>query len=236
MATHVEVEVLALRPYFGIAIKPMYGNVNMHNLEHGGCKRVVRPVRARVVGHLRVVLLMVALFAIIAMPSRALAQPNSDRGSLIEAAYLLKFPLYITWPEDAFENDKSPIVIGVLENGGIGNLLQKHAPKVTAKGRKIIVLRFKTMKDYKPCHILFVPKSATDSTQEKAISQTRKSPVLVVGEESGFVSAGGTASFYRDINNTIGFDINRDATKDNGLRVDARLLKLARVASSSRGG
>ena len=167
-------------------------------------------------------------------PARSLGQVGVSRETLIKAAYLLKFPLYVTWPKEAFESTSSAIVIGILDDGSIGRVLERRAPKVTAKGRKIIVLRFKSLDDYSPCHILFVPRSVDRNVQSAAVARTRDSPVLVVGHREGFAAAGGAINFYLDRDTTIGFEINRDVTVQRGLLIDARLLNLARVVRTQR--
>ncbi len=171
----------------------------------------------------------VLLCVLLASPTQSVGQTTATKENIIKAAYLLKFPQYVTWPEGAFKNAASPVVIGVLEDGPIGQVLRRRAPKITAKGRKIVVLRFKSLDDYQPCHVLFVPRSVEGAAQVKAIAHTRKSPVLVVGERNGFAAAGGAMGFYIDANDTVGFEINRDVAVERGLRVDARLLGLARM-------
>jgi len=175
-----------------------------------------------------------------AFPRESAAAEPVSRETLIKAAYLLKFPHYVQWPASSFERQDSPLVIGVLGDGPVVRVLESRAPKATARGRKIVVRRFKSMDDYKPCHVLFVPATVDARTQTQAIAKTQKQPVLLVGERAGFATAGGAMNFYLDANRTIGFEINRDATLKHALKIDARLLRLARVVTtrppSSGGG
>ena len=161
--------------------------------------------------------------------SLVVGQERVAQEQTIKAAYLLKFPAYVTWPRSAFNSATSPLVIGVLNGGAVGDLMARRAPKATVTGRKVVVRRFNSMDDYRPCHVLFVPATTSMSTQTAAIASTSHVPVLVVGERTGFATAGGVVNFYIDANNTIGFEINRDATLQRGLRIDARLLELAKV-------
>ena len=52
-------------------------------------------------------------------------------------------------------------------------------------------------------------------------------PVLVVGETPGFAERGGTANFVAD-NDRVSIEINVDSVRRARLRVDARLLSLAK--------
>ena len=169
------------------------------------------------------------LCACLLCSGRAAAQGTGSRETLIKAAFLLKFPLYVAWPQNAFEDVDSPVVIGVLKNGSTGKILQRQAAQTTAKGRKVVVHQFDSLDQYTPCHVLFVPRSVGAKTRTAAIARTRGSPVLVVGETSGFAAAGGVVNFFIDADNTVGFEVNRDAAVGRGLRVDARLLSIARI-------
>ena len=213
---------------------PMYRNRTKFRLScdprRGWCGPRSRiPRRARLARRL---FAAVVLCVPLAFAAQSMGQTTATRETIIKAAYVLKFPRYVTWPEGAFKTATSPVVVGVLEGGSIGPILQRRAPTATAKGRKIVVLRFKSLDDYRPCHVLFVPRSVDGATQIDAIARTRKLPVLVVGERGGFASAGGTVNFYIDADATVGFEINPDAATEHRLQVDAQLLRLARMVKA----
>lgn len=151
----------------------------------------------------------------------------------LKVAYLYNFTRYFAWPKTAFESDHAPFVIGVLGDDPLGAALDDVARRKTVRGRPIVIRRFTSWKDYKPCQLLFLPKTIAQATRAKVIAQTRRSPLLLIGETRGFAADGATVNFYPDINGTIGFEINVGATAQRKLGVDARLLKLARVVRSS---
>ena len=70
---------------------------------------------------------------------------------------------------------------------------------------------------------------STEETRTEAIRRTRDAPVLLVGETPGFAVRGAAVNFYLNVDGTIGFEVNVDTTADRKLRVDARLLQLARI-------
>ncbi len=151
----------------------------------------------------------------------------------IKRAYLYNFTRYFSWPDEAFANAKAPFVIGVLGNDPFGDRLDEVARTKTFQGRRIEIKRFPSLKDYKPCQLLFIPRTVARETAMKAVTQTQGKPVLLVGETPGFATSGGTVNFYPDPNGTIGFEINVDATRSHGLGVDARLLKLAKIVRTA---
>jgi len=187
-------------------------------------------------------ILVVALvvFVTAGPPATANSAQFSRSGSIqadeyrLKAAYLYNFLLYVTWPDEAFEDEDSPLVIGVLGNDPLGTALDEVARRKKAKGRDIHVRRFRSWDDFQPCHVLFLPRTAGTDAVREAIRRTEGKPLLLVGEAPGAAMLGATINFYLDFDRTIGFEINVDATAERRLRVDARLLKLARVIRSSR--
>ena len=147
----------------------------------------------------------------------------------LKAAYLYNFLVFFSWPEETFSGPQAPLVVGVFGDGPLGAALDEVARRKTVKGRRIVVRRFKSWKDYRPCHMLFLPRTVGQNALAEAIKRTRGSPLLLVGETPGLARRGATVNFYPDIDGTIGFEINVDATAERKLGVDARLLKLARI-------
>jgi hypothetical protein len=51
----------------------------------------------------------------------------------------------------------------------------------------------------------------------------------LVTEAPGLAARGSPVNFYLDVDGTIGFEINVNATTERKLAADARLLKLAKI-------
>jgi len=175
------------------------------------------------------------IFCLLAMvvllpPFAAWGQPVEYR---VKTAYLYNFLLYVTWPKEAFVSADAPLVIGVFGNDPLNGPLDEVARRKKAKGRRIVVRRFKSWDEYEPCHILFLSRAADGRTLAEAIRRTRGAPLLLVGETPGFATRGATVNFYLDADRTVGFEINVDATAQRKLSVDARLLKLARIVRNT---
>ena len=151
----------------------------------------------------------------------------------LKVAYVYNFARYFTWPKEAFADARAPFVIGVLGDDPLGRGLDDVARRKTVRGRRIEIRRFKAWKDYKTCQILFVPRTLERDILAEAVKRTRNSTLLLVGETPGFAVQGGTVNFFPGAAGTIGFEINVDAVAQRKLRVDARLLKLAKVVERS---
>ena len=181
---------------------------------------------------LRVFLAMLLCLAPLPTPAQSQGRAGVTEHDL-KVAYLYHFTRYFTWPDEAFDGADAPFVIGVLGSNWLDGALDEVARRKTAGGRKIVIRRFKSWDEFSPCHILFLPGALEKEIQAQAVARTRRSSLLLVGETPGFAGRGATANFYADVDGTIGFEINVDAAAERKLRVDARLLKLARVVKSS---
>jgi hypothetical protein len=165
-------------------------------------------------------------------PGELLAQ--SDDGSdisreyAIKAAYLYQFARYVEWPADAFVNEQSPLVIGVLGTDPFGAILEEIAIKKRVEGHPIVIRRFASGSDYTTCHILFISSSVTPEERAAAIRKVQGTPVLLVGDEPGFAAEGGTINFVME-ENKIRFEINTEVAKREQLKISSKLLSLAKI-------
>jgi len=161
----------------------------------------------------------------------ASAQTSTDAATeyKVKVAYIYNFSRYIDWPSSAFNRKDSPLIIGVLGEDPFGAAIDRLAGRKKVKRREIVVRRYGTWQDYRSCHVLFVAATSSDELREWAVQSTRGRPVLVIGETAGYAARGAGVNFFIDVNNTVGFEINIDAMGRQKLRVDAKLLKLARV-------
>jgi hypothetical protein len=150
----------------------------------------------------------------------------------VKLAYLCNFVRYIAWPADAAAQEKAKDgewIIGVLgEDPFRGALDRVAASGRRVVGRKIIVRHFTSLDHYRPCHILFIPKTAPRKQHEAAIRALRGKPVLLVGETVDFAAIGGCVNFYRDEDN-VRFEINLDALRDHHVEASSKLLALAKI-------
>jgi hypothetical protein len=156
-----------------------------------------------------------------------------NREYAIKAAYLYQFARYVEWPPNAFTSDTSPLIIGVLGTDPFGGILDEIARSKRIDGHPIIVHRFSSMADYKPCHILFIGASVSQAEKAAAIEKARGSSVLLVGEEPGFADEGGMINFFMD-ENKIRFEINAENAKQDRLKISSKLLSLAKIVGVKR--
>lgn len=174
--------------------------------------------------YLRCVMFL-AMFCFFA--SGLLAQPDSSQEYSVKAAFLFHFAQFVEWPKDSFKDAGSPLIYctfgpdpfrGALDDTLNGKSIDTHALQVR---------HAKQAQDLKDCHVVFLGQ-----LQKEQLSGTlallKGSPVLVVGESDHFVQAGGMIGFFLD-ENKIRFDINLETARNARLKINARLLSLART-------
>jgi hypothetical protein len=166
----------------------------------------------------------------------------------VKAGVILNLMKFIEWakqPEPA-----GPIVVGVLGKDPFGTLLDR-LEKESVKGRSVTVKRLpgwaqlaqgndaERVAALRACSTLFV--SASEKKSLPAILQSvRGHAVLTVGDMEGFVDGGGMINLLVDVDQNsdkkIRFEINLDATRESGLEVSSKLLRLAkRVVDQGKG-
>lgn len=155
------------------------------------------------------------------------AQSIDYREYQIKAAFLYNFAQFIEWPSGAFQNDNTPICIGVLGDNPFGSSLADTVRGETIHNRKVIVEYFHNVEDVKHCHLLFISKSEKAHVSE-ILSDLNGSPVMTVSEVEGFASFGGGINFYLE-DNKVRFEINPASAYSRGIKLSSQLLNLAKI-------
>ncbi len=153
----------------------------------------------------------------------------------VKAAYLYNFAKFIEWPEDTFEEEKAPFIIGVLGNGPFGRVLDDTVRGKKIAQRPVKIRRFRTSEvadrtKLKGCHILYVCSSQRNRLKE-ILLEVNARPILLVSDIPEFARNGGMIGFLIEKQRII-FEINRDALAKAKLKARAKLLKLARIVNS----
>ena len=155
------------------------------------------------------------------------ARAQSDLKSQVKAAFLFKFAYFVDWPAAAFNDPAAPLVIGILGEDFFGDALEKMVRGKKVKGRQVEIRRFSEYEEVGVCHILFIGSGMKDSLKE-TLKQLDGTNILTVGEHKRFARAGGMIQFVmRD--GMVRFAIQPEAARRAGLRLGAKLLKLAEI-------
>jgi hypothetical protein len=145
--------------------------------------------------------------------------------SQVKALFLLNFTKYVEWPTNAFEDDSTPITIGILGTSKVQDELEKIVVGRTTAHRPIVVRRIESPSDFSDCQVLFVSSSETKHLAE-ILRRLHKLPVLTVGETEQFLDAGGMINFVPK-DGKIRLTINLVAARDANLQISSKLLSVA---------
>lgn len=191
--------------------------------------------------------------------SQAVAAQN--REYQIKAAFLYNFARFAEWPEEPRKDPdkKAPFVIGVVDSTDFATHFDALRRK-RVRNRPVVVRYFqsvetpkesdsqgdaewnKTIKALKECDLLMFCRHSPTSEGAEEVERTEKivkalagSPVLTVGETPGFLENGGNINFVRQ-DNRIRFEVNLSSAHKNDVKVQSKLLRLAkRVIAEDKG-
>ncbi len=151
------------------------------------------------------------------------AQPSEYQ---VKAAFILNFAKFVNWPPDAFPDAQSPLHIGVFGENRFGPDLERTVRNKTLNNRPIVVKECRTLEEAKKCHLLFIGTSEKKPLQE-VLDGLAGMNILTVGETENFIKSGGMINFFRE-GNRFRFEINDEAAKKAGLKIDSKLLGLGK--------
>ncbi len=186
---------------------------------------------------MRVVLLLGLLAqGLRCLPAQAAEEAGSgEREYAIKAAFLYHFASYVTWPQGgSAKATDEPFVIGVLGADPFGAILDDLAKAKLVDGRKVAIRRFKSVADCVPCPILFI--SSSDAGRlDLVLHKLGASPTLLIADTQSAATRGVHINFFIE-NNKVRFEVNAEAAQRTGLKISSKLLRLARIVESGKGG
>ena len=150
----------------------------------------------------------------------------------VKAAFLLNFARFVHWPATSFPEPDTAIALCVMRENPFGDTLERLVQGELVGGRRVEVRRIWTPDESPLCHVLFVPGPVF--AEDGGVVVPRDVGLLTVGESEGFLTEGGIVSFYTE-NGRVRFAIDPDAAARSGLRMSARLLRVARLVRGREG-
>jgi hypothetical protein len=133
-----------------------------------------------------------------------------------KAQFLSRFADYVYWKNFSKEQN---FQIAILERCPITDLLQNTNKK------KIDIKEYKSLKDIRSCHILFIPYNCTIPIKT-ILSNFPGKRVLIVTEKKGYGKKGAHMNFVT-IDNKLKFEVNLNAINKAGIGVSSFLLQHA---------
>jgi hypothetical protein len=173
----------------------------------------------------RLVFLPIIFILFQASSISASSEMQSGRALEIQAAFLVKFCSYVTWPEERFSTPESPVIVGIIGRDPFGSKIDKIARSSRAGERNIEIRRCTDISSVGRVHILFIAPSETDRLQ-KIVSDIPANSVLLVSNIPGFLESSGMVNFVV-VSQKIRFNISRTNSENAGLMISSKLLSVA---------
>ena len=149
----------------------------------------------------------------------------------VKSAFICNFAKFVYWPENAFNDDTSSVVIGILGDDPFGKTIDIIARSAKVNQRNVVVKRYKNIKETQGCHILYIGNMTQEKTLFDLLNKELPTAVLTVGQQEEFCKQGGMINFTgKPVK--YGFEINVTALKNANLGVSSKLLKLAQITNS----
>lgn len=152
----------------------------------------------------------------------------------VKAVFLFNFTQFVDWPPQSFADPQAPFVIGVLGRDPFGSALDEAVRGETVNGRALVVQRYRSVAELKPCQILFIDRSAGPELTRTLESLEHRGTLTV----SDFDSQAPRSVIIRFLSEgkKIRLRINVDSARDAGLTISSKLLRPAEVVGSTGEG
>jgi hypothetical protein len=149
----------------------------------------------------------------------------------VKAAFLYNFAKFVKWPNTAFSDTNSPIVIGILGEDPFGSDLPLAIRGKTINGHPLSLRVGMSLSDMMQCHVVFICRKPKRNIPDTVASLT-KAKILTVSEIDGFIKDGGMINFVMD-GTKVRFEINDQTATKAGLLISSKLLNLAKKKESA---
>ena len=160
------------------------------------------------------------------------ADPKPIEEYELKAAVASKLPMFTQWPDASFSSTSAPLVIGILGENRFGQHLENAVRNKVSVGHPLVVKQCRDIKEATQCHLVFIFGDRKEV--EEALRQLAGLKVLTVSDSPGFAELGGMVNLtLTPADKKIQIEVNLEAVNRSGLRLDPRLLQLAKIVKSS---
>jgi hypothetical protein len=180
-------------------------------------------------------LLRLALCVFALLGAAVAPAAGDDDGNVeyqVKAAFVCKFGNYVEWPPHALGSGNEPLRIGVLASSAVVEEFRRTAAAASMGGRPLEVKRLARGESPDGLHVVFVSRGMSAQAAE-LLTAAQGRPILTVTELDP-TAATGMINFVV-IDDKVRFDILLAPATQNGLRISARLLGVARRVEGRQG-
>jgi hypothetical protein len=174
---------------------------------------------------LRLRLIVTVISAVLLACLTSSAAVSSTRDAEIQAKFVSKLALFISWPAGAFASDDAPIRVGILGDDPFDGALAGALANATARGRRFELHSVGSVEEADACHILIL--GATKKRELRRLARSlEKTSVVSIATSFSFAENGGTIGMEM-FKGRVAFEVNNRSAKMVDLKISSRLLQLA---------
>jgi hypothetical protein len=151
----------------------------------------------------------------------------------VKAEFIERFTRFIDWPDSSFVSPGAPFVVCTWGAGPLVERLEHILASRSLKSRPVRLRRVSAKDSFVPCHILYVAPLEHDAAREIS-ARTYGKAILSIGDHPGLAQDGLLLNLVVDDDGFVRFEINRDVARASGLRISAKLMRLARFVERAR--
>jgi hypothetical protein len=153
----------------------------------------------------------------------------------IKAAYLYKFAGYVEWTTARFPAPDAPIEIGVAGDPTLAEELASITVGRSVEGRSITARAIAATDAVDSLEILFIAGPDSSALERLlAAASAGPQPILTVTESAAEPPKGSMINFVVD-RERVRFEVDLDAAERDGVKLNSRLLAVARRVYRGRG-
>ena len=146
------------------------------------------------------------------------------------ATYLLHFARLTTFPDAKpvllNKEGKPEFRVVLVGEDPFGKFLDGVFEGEMVGGRPVSLLRIAADAPLPDCHLVFFGKMEPER-QTSLLKELMKKPILSLGEGNNFLDLGMVG--FREEGTKVVFDVHQERILGGGMRLDSRLLRLARA-------
>ena len=143
-----------------------------------------------------------------------------------KAVFIGKLLRFVEWPGVEAGEQRPKFQFCVAGDSFMSFAISEEVHGTTVRGRAIEVRTVWRDMDVTGCEALYLAESAKGMSV-KWLQKVKGTRVLTLGEERGFLEAGGMVQITCR-NDLVQFKVNLQSVRSGGLKIDARLLELAK--------
>ena len=160
--------------------------------------------------------------------SPALAGAAESSAPAVKAAFVYNFVKLVSWPEARLPAGNAPVQVCVIKGDEMEEALRQALAGKLAGTHPIQVAPVAADESFAACQVLYLG-SRTASRNATLRTRAAGKGVLLIDEGPRFTWPDGMIRLFQE-QNRMRFELNLESFERAGLKVDPRLIRLARIA------